>query len=489
MTATRCCWPRPPRPRWSSRPSCSTAGVQVVDLSGAFRLPDASVYPRYYGFDAPGRRPARRGGLRPARAVRPRRASPGARWSPTPAATPTAAALAARSAAPGAGSSPTSPSSSTPPRAASGAGPQGHRGRTASCEVADDFRAYKVLKHQHTPEIAQTLARGAGAAVRSPSPRTCCRCKRGILCHRRGAASLRRAAERSTRRCATPMRDEPFVQVLRRPERGHLKPAVGTQRRVPSSARVRFDRAASWSSPPSTTCSRAPPSQAVQNLNLMLGLAERTASSRPGVSIRERRPGFPASPASTRASSRAARTWRWSSATRPCAAAGCFTVNKAQGGARCSDAERRLPADGRARGAHQQRQRQRAHRRRRASRTCASVPARARRRRSASPARRADRLHRRHRRAAAGARRSLDALPQLVRRARRRRREPAAEAILTTDTRMKMALAHARSSDGKRGDPLGHLQGLGDDRPAARHDDRRRRHRRGHPAADAAPAR
>src|SRR3989442_1648760 len=32
-------------------------------------------------------------------------------------------------------------------------------------EVMDDFRAYRVLRHQHTPEIAQALSRAAGREV------------------------------------------------------------------------------------------------------------------------------------------------------------------------------------------------------------------------------------------------------------------------------------------------------------------------------------
>src|SRR5207248_195731 len=32
-------------------------------------------------------------------------------------------------------------------------------------EVMDDFRAYRVLRHQHTPEIAQSLSAAAGAEI------------------------------------------------------------------------------------------------------------------------------------------------------------------------------------------------------------------------------------------------------------------------------------------------------------------------------------
>jgi N-acetyl-gamma-glutamyl-phosphate reductase len=133
-------------------------GVRVVDLSGAFRLADASLYPRWYGFEHGaqavlaearyGLPELARDGLRGARLV----SNPGCY------ATATAMALA--------------------PLVRSGlvekdgiavaamSGVSG-AGRKASedysfCEVDEDLRAYRVAKHQHVPEIEQTVARYAG---------------------------------------------------------------------------------------------------------------------------------------------------------------------------------------------------------------------------------------------------------------------------------------------------------------------------------------
>ena len=124
-------------------------GVRVVDVSADHRLRDAALYPQWYGFDHP--RPAllaeavyglpeiARGDIAGARVV----ANPGCY--------PTASLLAllpmrgrladvvidAKSGVSGAGKTPT---------------PDVHYS-----SVADSVRAYKVLQHRHTPEIAQEI--------------------------------------------------------------------------------------------------------------------------------------------------------------------------------------------------------------------------------------------------------------------------------------------------------------------------------------------
>ena len=125
-------------------------GVRVVDVSADHRLRDAALYPQWYGFDHP--RPAllaeavyglpeiARGDIAGARVV----ANPGCY--------PTASLLAllpmrgrladvvidAKSGVSGAGKTPT---------------PDVHYS-----SVADSVRAYKVLQHRHTPEIAQEIS-------------------------------------------------------------------------------------------------------------------------------------------------------------------------------------------------------------------------------------------------------------------------------------------------------------------------------------------
>jgi N-acetyl-gamma-glutamyl-phosphate reductase len=125
----------------------------VVDLSAAFRLKDAAAYPRWYGF-------AHEQQELLAEAVyglpeRTRAQLPGARLVATPGCYVTAATLAlaplldagvisatgiivdAASGVSGAGRTPTA--------------------TNAFCAVSDDFVAYGLLDHRHTPEIEQNL--------------------------------------------------------------------------------------------------------------------------------------------------------------------------------------------------------------------------------------------------------------------------------------------------------------------------------------------
>jgi len=125
----------------------------VVDLSAAFRLKDATAYPRWYGFehDQPALLAEAVYGL----PERTRAELPGARLVATPGCYVTAATLAlaplldaelirregvivdAASGVSGAGRVP--------------------RATTSFCTVDEDFAAYGLLDHRHTPEIEQNL--------------------------------------------------------------------------------------------------------------------------------------------------------------------------------------------------------------------------------------------------------------------------------------------------------------------------------------------
>ena len=123
--------------------------------------------------------------------------------------------------------------------------------------------AYKVLRHQHTPEIAQTLSRGAGRPVRLTFTPHLLPIKRGIL----ATASVRLAsgvgpgAPAEALRAA--YRDEPLVEVLDGPEQVSIAGRWERRgRRWPSPRPSPTSiRGGSWSSPPSTTWSRAPPAR------------------------------------------------------------------------------------------------------------------------------------------------------------------------------------------------------------------------------------
>jgi N-acetyl-gamma-glutamyl-phosphate reductase len=153
-------------------PAFAERGKQVVDLSGAFRL-EASAYPRWYGFEhtAPAWLERAHYGLPELFGPPPRGA-----LVANPGCYPTAALLAI---APLVRAGLVEPDGIVID-AKSGVTGAGRRSDEAHsfAEVDGDLRAYKVLTHQHTPEIARGLARltpdasrraGAGAARGGPT--------------------------------------------------------------------------------------------------------------------------------------------------------------------------------------------------------------------------------------------------------------------------------------------------------------------------------
>ncbi|MBI5068415.1 MAG: N-acetyl-gamma-glutamyl-phosphate reductase [Deltaproteobacteria bacterium] len=139
-------------------PKLLARGLRVVDLSGAFRLEDASLYPAWYGFTH-----GQAAALAEARYGLPeleRERLRGARLVSNPGCYATATALAL------------APLVKSGLVAAEGiavsamSGVSG-AGRKASedysfCEVDEDLRAYRLARHQHVPEIEQTVRRFAG---------------------------------------------------------------------------------------------------------------------------------------------------------------------------------------------------------------------------------------------------------------------------------------------------------------------------------------
>jgi N-acetyl-gamma-glutamyl-phosphate reductase len=265
-------------------PALLERGVKVVDLSGAFRLSDASAYPRHYAFE-------HRAAALLEHAVYglpelgDRKAIASARLVANPGCYPTAAAvalvpllraglLAEESIVVDAFSG------------VSGAGRQATEAYSF-CEVADDVRPYKVLRHQHTPEIAQSLARAAGKAVRMTFTPHLLPIKRGILstASARLASGIGAGAPAEALRAA--YRDEPLIEVLDTPEEVSIARTVGTARAAVSvsTADSGFDPGRVVVVSSIDNLLKGASSQAIQNLNLMLGLPERTAlEPAPGVS-------------------------------------------------------------------------------------------------------------------------------------------------------------------------------------------------------------
>jgi N-acetyl-gamma-glutamyl-phosphate reductase len=191
-------------------PKLLARGVRVVDLSGAFRLEDASLYPRWYGFEhaAPKLLGEARYGL-PELA---RSQLAGARLVTNPGCYATATAMAI---APLVRSGLASPDGI----AVSAMSGVSGAGRKASedysfCEVDEDLRAYRLGRHQHVPEIEQTVARFAGRCGAISFTPHLVPIRRGILatCTLRLAAGA--AAGELARAYEEAYAGEPFVRIL-----------------------------------------------------------------------------------------------------------------------------------------------------------------------------------------------------------------------------------------------------------------------------------
>jgi N-acetyl-gamma-glutamyl-phosphate reductase len=241
-------------------PQLLDAGVRVIDLSGAFRLRDAGLYKKYYGFEHP--RPAL---LSEAFYAIPELARPaqGTRLIANPGCYPTAAALAL---APLIGSG-----LLTPERlivdAASGVTGAGRKAAEdySFAELDGDFRAYRVLRHQHQPEIAQSLGRTVTFTPHLLPVR------RGILatCYARlvpgaSAAGLHEAYLHKYASSA-------FVEVLESPDQVSLKAVVGTNR---CQVAVAADGEVVVAVSSIDNLVKGAAGQAVQNLNLVMGWPE-----------------------------------------------------------------------------------------------------------------------------------------------------------------------------------------------------------------------
>jgi N-acetyl-gamma-glutamyl-phosphate reductase len=191
-------------------PKLLARGVRVVDLSGAFRLEDASAYPRWYGLEhgAPRLLAEARYGL-PELA---RAALLGAKLVTNPGCYATAVALAI---APLVRSGLVAPDGIVV-AAMSGVSGAGRKAKEefSFCEIDEDLRAYRLGRHQHVPEIEQTVARYAGRCGPISFTPHLVPIRRGILATSAfrlaagaGGGDLARAFEQA-------YADEPFVRVV-----------------------------------------------------------------------------------------------------------------------------------------------------------------------------------------------------------------------------------------------------------------------------------
>jgi N-acetyl-gamma-glutamyl-phosphate reductase len=244
----------------------------VIDLSGSFRLRDIATYPSFYNFTHSAPELLEQAAYGLPELFRER--IPSAKLVANPGCYATACAL---SVAPllkagllDEGSLIFDAASGT-----TGAGRKGSEDMSFS-EVDEDFRAYRVLRHQHTPEIAQTLAGVAGRAVPLTFTAHLLPLKRGILVTAYGrlrpgatAAEARAALEQAYAPC-------PFLTVEASPDAVNLKGVVGTNRCTVAVAAdtAGYDPGRVVVTAAIDNLVKGAAGQAVQNLNLMMGWEE-----------------------------------------------------------------------------------------------------------------------------------------------------------------------------------------------------------------------
>ncbi len=205
-------------------PKLLAGSARIVDLSGAFRLKNAGDFTRGYHTEHPhvsllkeavyGLTELNRSALQSARLI----ANPGCY--------PTAAALLlaplfARQLLTLEGVIVDAASGTT------GAGKTGDSALSFS-EVAGDFRAYKVLNHQHSPEVEQTLAQCAGYPVPVTFTAHLLPVARGILTTAYARARTGVTEKQLFNALHEAYASSPFIKVLPSANAVGLKGVVGT---------------------------------------------------------------------------------------------------------------------------------------------------------------------------------------------------------------------------------------------------------------------
>ncbi len=212
-------------------PKLLARGSLVVDLSGAFRLADPSLYPTWYGFTHPA--PALLAEARYGLPELARDALRGARLVTNPGCYATAIALAVAPLV-RAGLASADRIAVTAMSGVTGAGRKAAE-EYSFPEVADDLRAYRIARHQHVPEIEQTVARYAGACGPLSFTPVLAPIRRGIL----ATATLRATEGAGAKDLEAALRaaygEEPFVRPVA-PERVTVKDVVRTNRALVGAA-------------------------------------------------------------------------------------------------------------------------------------------------------------------------------------------------------------------------------------------------------------
>ncbi|HEX7508911.1 MAG TPA: N-acetyl-gamma-glutamyl-phosphate reductase [Polyangia bacterium] len=256
-------------------PIALAAGTRVVDLSGAFRL-GAEDYPQWYGF-AHGNPHL----LRDAVYSMPEAAEMSmrlreAKLVSNPGCYPTASTLAVLPLL-RAGLIEPDPIFIDAKSGTTGAGRKGTEDYSFS-ELADDFRAYRVLRHQHQPEIERVLAQSGAPDARVTFTPHLLPVRRGILasayCRLRPGVGGSDPAQAVKQTLADFAEGKPFVHIVT-PDEVRLRAVVGTNR-VLMGVGVDAKRGVVVSIAAIDNLVKGAAGQAVQNANMMFGLPETT---------------------------------------------------------------------------------------------------------------------------------------------------------------------------------------------------------------------
>ncbi len=246
-------------------PAFAERGKQVIDLSGAFRL-EAGAYPRWYGFEhtAPAWLERAHYGLPELTGAPPRDAVVA-----NPGCYPTAALLAL---APLVRERLIEPAGIIVDAKSGVTGAGKQSGEAFSfAEYADDSHAYKLLAHQHTPEIARALSRLA-SGIKLTLTAHYLPIKRGLLATCYGRPLPGASAARVAECLAEAYGRSGFVRAMA-PDQVSLKRVVGTNA-CHVGATANEDVVIAVGAIDNLLKGAA--GQAVQNLNLMNGWDETT---------------------------------------------------------------------------------------------------------------------------------------------------------------------------------------------------------------------
>lgn len=248
----------------------SASGVRIVDLSGALRLQDREAYRTFYGHEpAPvlllqgavyGLPELFRDQIRHAALI----ANPGC--YPTAATLPLFPLLKQKLIR----------SEDLVINALSGASGAGRKASEdfSLVELHDNVKPYKVLTHQHTPEIEQSLSRATGSKVSVTFTPHLLPIPRGILCTSYARLEKGVAPTDLVGALQSAYRGEAFVKVLPRAEDVSLHGVIGTNEchlgvAVEPRANGRVVLVSAIDN-----LVKGAAGQALQNLNLMLGLEQ-----------------------------------------------------------------------------------------------------------------------------------------------------------------------------------------------------------------------